>query len=84
MWGEREREREREREIVISIFPQRFPIRVPESVVNPFPNKNLVFTCLKYTSFEDTVEKGEIARNPFGKLSAIFIKFEIFVCKLSV
>ena len=43
-------------------------------------------------SFENNVGKGEIARNeqflfshivfnPFGELSAIFIKFEIVVCK---
>ena len=44
--------------------------------------------CLHYKSFENTVGKGEIARNeqfllshrvfyPFGELSAIFIIFEI-------
>ena len=45
-------------------------------------------------SIENTVEKGEIARNEqffpfihivfyrFGELSAIFIKFEIVVCNL--
>ena len=44
---------------------------------SPFPN---VFTCLQYKSFENTVGKGEIAHN--GELSAIFIKFEIVVCKL--
>ena len=43
--------------------------------------------------FENTVGKGEIARNeqfllthsvlnPFGYLSAIFVKYEIVVCKL--
>ena len=59
--------------------------------VNPFPNKPWFFTCLQYKSFENTVGKGEIARNeqflvfphsvfyPFEKLSAIFIKFEIVV-----
>ena len=30
---------------------------------NSFPNKNLVFTCLLYKSFENTVGKGEIARH---------------------
>ena len=28
-----------------------------------FPKQALVFTCLQYTSFEITVEKGEIAHN---------------------
>ena len=31
-------------------------------VVNPFPKQALVFACLKYISFENTVENGEIAR----------------------
>ena len=57
------------------------------------PNKPWFFTCLQHKLFENTVGKGEIARNeqfllfphcflPFGKLLAIFINFEIFVCKL--
>ena len=29
----------------------------------PFPKQALVFMCLKYNSFENTVEKGEIAQN---------------------
>ena len=29
----------------------------------PFPKQALVFTCLKYKSFENTAGKGEIARN---------------------
>ena len=29
----------------------------------PFPKQALVFTCLPYKSFENTVGKGEIARN---------------------
>ena len=29
----------------------------------PFPKQALVFTCLQYKSFENTVEKGEIASN---------------------
>ena len=55
--------------------------------------KALVFTSLPYKSFENTVGKGEIAHNeqfllypsvfyPSEELSAIFIKFEIVVCKL--
>ena len=31
--------------------------------MNPFPKQALVFTCLQYESFENTVGKGEIARN---------------------
>ena len=31
--------------------------------VNPFPNKPFFFTFLHYKSFENNVEKGEIARN---------------------
>ena len=31
--------------------------------VYPFPKQALVFTCLHYQSFENTVGKGEIARN---------------------
>ena len=54
----------------------------------------MVFTCLQYKSFENTVGKGEIARNEqfllfphsvfclFVDLSAIFNKIEIVVCKL--
>ena len=33
------------------------------SYFNPFPNKPWFFTCLRYKSFENTVGKGEIARN---------------------
>ena len=58
-----------------------------------FPKQALVCTFLRYKSFENTVGKREIARNeqfllspqcfpPFGKLSAIFIKFEFVVCRL--
>ena len=53
----------------------------------------LVFTCLQYKYFENTVGKGEITCKeqfllfhrvsyPFRELSAIFIKFEIVICKL--
>ena len=49
--------------------------------------------CLQYKSFENTVGKGQIARNEqfllfqsvfrqFGELSAIFVKFKIVVCKV--
>ena len=54
----------------------------------PFPRQALVFTCLQYKSFENTVGKEEIARNeklsfshsdfyPFEEYSATFIKSEI-------
>ena len=51
----------------------------------PFPKQDLVFMCLQYKSFENTVGKGEISRSVFylsGEHSAIFIKFEIVVGKL--
>ena len=53
---------------------------------NPFPNKPW-FLRFRSTSLLKTQRgKGDIARNsvffPFGELSAIFIKFEIVVCKL--
>ena len=31
--------------------------------LTPFRKQALVFTCLQYKSFENTVDKGEIARN---------------------
>ena len=60
----------------------------------PFPKQALLFTCLQYKSFENTVGKGEIARDeqfllfqhcflPVNEeLSAGFFKFEIVICKL--
>ena len=57
--------------------------------IEPFPKQALVFfTCLQYKSFENTVGKGEIARNKqfllfhsvsclFEEFSAVFITFEI-------
>ena len=32
-------------------------------IFKPFPKQALVFTCLQYKSIENTVGKGEIARN---------------------
>ena len=32
-------------------------------LIHPFPKQALVLTCLQYKSFENTVGKGEIARN---------------------
>ena len=32
-------------------------------IVLPFPKQALVFTCLQFKSFENTVGKGEIARH---------------------
>ena len=50
------------------------------------------FTCLQYKSFENTVGKGEIARNEQFLLfpqcflpvwrTALLIKFEIVICKV--
>ena len=70
-----------------------FKTRKYTEKVLTIPKQALIFTCLQYMSFENTVEKGEIARNeqfllfpqcflPFGELSAIFIKVKIVVCKL--
>ena len=61
--------------------------------INPLPKQALVFvTHLQYKSFKNTAGKGEIARNeqfllfpqyflPFEEVSAIFIRFEIVICK---
>ena len=39
----------------------------------PFPKQTIVFTCLLYKSFENTVEKGEIAYNEqFLLFSSLF------------
>ena len=51
------------------------------------PSPKQVFTCLQYKSFENKMGKGEISRNfsfstVFRELSAIFIEFEIVLCKL--
>ena len=59
-----------------------------------FPKHVLLSPFCSNKSFENTFGKGEIARNeqfllfhgvfnPFDELSAIFIKFEIVVSKLS-
>ena len=61
--------------------------------VNPFPSKPWFLRVCRRSLFENTVGKGEIARNeqfllfhgvfyPLEERSAIFIKFEIVVCKL--
>ena len=51
----------------------------------------LVFTCLQYKSFGNTVGKGEIARNEqfllfpqcfLGEVSDILVKFDMVVCKV--
>ena len=57
------------------------------------PEQALIFTCLQYNSFENTVGKGEIARNEQFLLFPLcflhvfrtfcpFISSEIVVCKL--
>ena len=59
----------------------------------PFTKQASVFRCLQYKSFENTVGKGEIARNelfllfpqcflPVCKTFCHFNEFEIVVCKL--
>ena len=57
---------------------------------NNFPKQVLVFMCLQYKSFENTVGKGVTSNfsfshsvfYPFVELSAIFINFRIVVCKI--
>ena len=41
----------------------------------PFPEQALVFTCLQHKSFENTVEKGEIACNKQFLLFPVFSTF---------
>ena len=64
-----------------------------DSFVQRFPKQALVFKCLQYKSFENTVGKSEIALNfkflilpqcstRFENVSSIFIKFNIVVCRL--
>ena len=61
--------------------------------INHFPNKPWFFKCLHYKSFENTAEKEKLLVTsnisfshgvfyPSEELSAIFINFEIVVCKL--
>ena len=61
---------------------------------NPFPKQDLVFMCLQYKSFENTVGKGEIARDEqcllfpqsfytcLENFLPFFIEFKTVVCKL--
>ena len=43
----------------------------------PFPKQALVFTCLEYKSFENTMGKGEIlATNNFSFSHSVFYPFE--------
>ena len=41
----------------------------------PFPKQALVFTCLQYKSFENTVGKGEIALNEQLLLSPLSLLY---------
>ena len=47
----------------------------------PFRKQALIFTCLHYKAFENTVGKGQIIHNEqltlFGELFAIFFEYEI-------
>ena len=40
-----------------------FKIILQNCIPEPFPKQALAFKCLQYKSFENTVGKGEIARN---------------------
>ena len=43
----------------------------------PFPKQALFFTCLQYQTFENTVGKGEIARNEqFLLFPQCFLRFQ--------
>ena len=72
--------------LLLSTFlPKAFFFRV----INPVPNKQLVFTCLLKTLWEKenllVMSNFSFSRNVFyllGELSAIFIKFEIVICKI--
>ena len=51
------------------------------AVHKPFPRQALVFMCLQYKSFENTVVKGEIARNEqFLLLPQCFLPVWKIVC----
>ena len=53
--------------------PTIFRLAVFKKVLRyPFPKQALVFTCLQYKSFENTVEKGEIS--PFPTVFSAFLK----------
>ena len=43
--------------------PNSKKLQTTNVAINPFQNKSWFFTCLQYKSFENTVGKGEIARN---------------------
>ena len=72
-------------------MPDNLEVQMRELILS---KQALVFTCLHYKSFENTVGKGEIARNEQfllfpqfffylpAKLSAIVIKSKIIIWKL--
>ena len=76
--------------LVTSIFSFSYYIFYP---FNPFPKQALVFMCVQYKSFENTVGKEEIACNerflcfprcflPYEEVFPMFIKYEIVVFRL--
>ena len=52
-----------------SLFPTIFSLK---PLIEPFPKRALVFTCLQYKSFENAMGKGEIARNEQFLLCPVF------------
>ena len=53
------------------------------SITKLSPKQALVFTCLQYTSFENTVGKGEIARNEqYLLFPQCFLSFMRLFCPL--
>ena len=51
------------KELIVMLGREKFYLITFDTSVKPFPKQDLVFTCLHYKSFENTVGKGEIAHN---------------------
>ena len=68
--------------IIFSVF-QQFYSWPPLCIYQPFPKQSLVFTCLQYKSFENTMGKEEIAHNEqFLLLSVFSTHLESHFCKI--
>ena len=75
------------------VYSEEYDVKIYPTILNPFPNKPW-FLCVCSTSLLKTLQEKEKLLEPnnfsfshsvfypFGKLSVIFIKFEIVVCKL--
>ena len=73
------------RECLLQIYTYVVACLIPRitELYQSFPKQALVFTCLHYKSFENTLGKGDSVFCLYGELSAAFIKIEIVDCKLS-